>query len=228
MTERVIVEIRAAEGGADAKDLVPEQFAIYASYAKLLGLKYEILDDRAAMLVFEVEGKGAEKAFAQESGGHRWQRVPPTEKSGRRHTSTVTVAVMPVRDQVVAEISESDIEWQATRGGGSGGQARNKTSNCVQMRHRPTGIQVRVESARSQLLNREQAFRLLGARILAEQSLVSETAERLERRRQVGSGQRGDKIRTIRLQDGQVTDHRSGKRISTARYFRGHIKELVG
>lgn len=186
-----------------------------------------ILDDRPGLIVAEVAGSGCHDLFRHEPGGHRFQRVPPTEKRGRRHTSTVTVAVLPVTRDEGQSISERDIEWQATRGSGKGGQARNKTSNCVQMKHTPTGIQVRVESERSQLLNRESAFRLLSARIAEFEKGSRDRSRSSERRDQVGSGQRGDKIRTIRLQDDIVVDHRSGKRMSAARYMRGFVEEVA-
>lgn len=162
-----------------------------------------------------------------EPGGHRFQRIPPTEKRGRRHTSTVTVAVLPISSSRDLTIHERDIEWQATRGSGNGGQARNKTSSCVQMKHKPTGVSVRVESERSQLLNRESAFRLLSARIANAERSSRDESRSSERREQVGSGQRGDKIRTIRLQDDVAIDHRTNKKMSASRYMRGFIEEIV-
>lgn len=184
------------------------------------------MDVRPGLIVAEINGRNAEKLFAHEAGGHRFQRVPPNEKRGRRHTSTVTVAVLPVPDDGAASIRESDIEWQATKGSGPGGQARNKTSNCVQMRHVPTDISVRVETERSQYLNREAAFRLLAARI-AEAERMRTVSERTEqRRRQIGSGERSDKIRTYRVQDGVVTDHRTGKKARYERITRGHLEDL--
>lgn len=221
-----MVEIRAAEGGNDAKDLVREQLAIYASYCRLHGLTAEIIDDRAGTIVVEVAGKGAAKLFAGESGGHRWQHVPRSEKKGRVHTSTVTVAVMSVLQPQVDAISERDIEWQAIRGSGNGGQARQKTSNAVQMKHLPTGVAVRVESSRSQLANRESAFRLLAARIAGAHQNAQKVAQDGARRALVGTGERGDKIRTVRVRDNHVTDHQTGKKISLTRYRRGHVDEL--
>lgn len=223
----VIIEIRAAEGGADARDLVHVQFSVYCRYCERHDLDVEILDERPGLIVAEVNGRHVGDLFRLEPGGHRWQRVPPTEKRGRRHTSTVTVAVLPVASDRGASISERDIEWKATLGSGNGGQARNKTSSCVQMKHKPTGISVRVESERSQLLNRESAFRLLSARI-AELEQSGRAQERSsERRQQLGSGQRGDKIRTVRLQDDSVVDHQTGKRTSAGRYLRGFVDDLV-
>lgn len=223
----LFVEIRAAEGGDDAKGLVLEQAAVYSAYCGQHGLGCEIVSERVGSMTLEVSGREAARLFASEPGGHRWQRVPPTERRGRRHTSTVTVAVLSATGRSNEDISERDIEWQATRGSGAGGQARNKTSNCVRMKHVPTGISVRVESERSQTLNRETAFRMLAARVAEKSEQARGDAEARSRREQVGSGQRGDKIRTVRLQDDVVVDHRSGRRMSAARYRRGYLAEIT-
>jgi peptide chain release factor 1 len=135
---------------------------------------------------------------------------------------------MPVhRDFKPGNTLEREIEWQATRGSGKGGQARNKTSNAIIMKHVPTGVQVRVESERSQAQNREAALRLLSARLLAAETEKRDAAEASSRRTQIGTGQRGDKIRTIRTQDDSVVDHRTGKRTTVARYEKGFIEDLV-
>jgi peptide chain release factor 1 len=187
---------------------------------------HELLDSRPGQVTLEVAGAGAARLFAHEPGGHRWQRVPPTERRGRRHTSTVTVVVLPVTDEQVAALDERDVEWQATRGSGAGGQARNKTSNAVMMKHKPTGISVRVESERSQWQNKQSALRMIAAKLAEDAAQSSRQREGQSRRAQVGSGMRGDKIRTVRLQDDNVVDHRSGKRMNASRYMRGYIAEL--
>lgn len=222
----VMVEIRAAEGGADAKDLVREQAGLYGRYCKLRGLDCEIVDERPGTMVLEVSGLGAVAAFAHEAGGHRFQRVPPTEKRGRRHTSTVTVAVMPVRERGEFEIRAGEVEWQATVGTGSGGQARNKTASAVQMRHLPSGLSVRCDATRSQTENREIALRLLSARLDERERAHHARTVAAHRREQVGSGMRGDKIRTVRLQDDTVTDHVSGRSMKATRYLKGFVHEL--
>ena len=174
-----------------------------------------------------MSGKGAEKAFAQESGGHRWQHVPKGEKRGRVQTSTVTVAVLEEPRDADLHIDERDIEWTTCRGSGAGGQHRNKTESAVQMKHLPTGISVRVENERSQHQNKEAAYRVLRARIHAQRAAVSAAARDGVRRALVGSGERGDKIRTIREQDDRVTDHRSNRQIRYKDYVRGNWDGLL-
>ena len=156
-----------------------------------------------------------------ESGGHRWQRISPTERRGRVHTSTVTVAVLPVNEQQIVDFRDSDLEWEATRGSGPGGQHRNKTDSAVRLTHRPTGMTVRVEVQRSQYQNLQLAKILLGARLTQAREGASAMERNSSRRAQIGSGQRGDKIRTVRCQDGVVTDHRTGKRWSYRDYRKG-------
>jgi protein subunit release factor A len=182
VSERLFIEIRAAEGGDDAKDLVREQAAVYAAYCTLQQLRCEIVSSRPQAMTLEVAGD---------------------------------------------TVGMHEIEWKATRGSGAGGQARNKTSNAVQMKHVPTGLSVRVESERSQTQNRATAFALLTARVAQERDERRVSAQAKDRRRQVGSGMRGDKVRTIRLQDGIVVDHQTGRKMPAARYLRGELDELV-
>jgi peptide chain release factor 1 len=180
------------------------------------------------LLVLEVRGKDAGFFFAHESGGHRWQRVPPNEKRGRRHTSTVTVAVMPVLTPLEQSLNARDLEWKAVRTSTSaGGQKRDKTSSAVQMTHKPTGISVRVQTSRSQIANRESAERLIIARLAEHAFERMDKKEAEYRRRQIGSGMRGDKIRTIRMQDDTVTNHLNGKTMSAARYLKGDVASLA-
>lgn len=222
----VLVEIRAAEGGDDAKLLVGEQFAVYLKAADRHGVKISVHEGRPGLLVFEAQGSAAAELFGSEAGGHRWQRVPPTERRGRTHTSTVTVAVFPVSAKQEKEIREEDIEWSATRGSGPGGQHRNVTSSAIQMRHVPTGITVRIENERSQGQNRATARRVLAARVAAIEQQARAASAAADRRRQVGTGMRGDKIRTVRMQDGRVTDHRTGQKTTLSRYQAGHLEDL--
>jgi peptide chain release factor 1 len=131
----VLVEIRAAEGGDDAKDLVWEQFAIYGRYCKRHELMCAILEERPGLVIFEVEGNKAPVLFERESGGHRFQRVSPAEKRGRVHTSTVTVAVFPMTEMQDQGFSEAELRWEQMQGSGPGGQHRQKTQNCVRLHH---------------------------------------------------------------------------------------------
>ena len=168
-----------------------------------------------------IAGRGAAALFAGEPGGHRWQRVPETEKRGRVHTSTITVAVLEEPRCAKLTIRPDDVDIETMRGSGAGGQHRNKTDSAVRARHRPTGIEVRCESERSQHRNRDLAMRVLAARV-AELTRSTVQGERAaDRRRQVGSGMRADKRRTIRVQDGQVTDHVDGRTWRFKSYERG-------
>lgn len=167
-------------------------------------------------------GKGSEAVFQNEVGGHRWQRVPPNERRGRVHTSTITVAVLPEPTSgQYPDIPEREIEWQACRGSGSGGQNRNKRDTAVQMKHIPTGLTVRCESERHQHQNRQTALALLRARLWAMKGGAEANEREALRRWQVGSGMRGDKRRTIRTQEGQVVDHLTGKVWRLRDYLRG-------
>ena len=174
-----------------------------------------------------VTGAATADTFRNEAGGHRWQRLPPTDKRGRVHTSTITVAVLPERQTVDTPLLERDIEWQYFRGSGAGGQNRNKLETACRARHRPTGIVVRVETERKREQNKRRARDLLREKIrrMALGSQLSEEA-RL-RGSQVGSGMRGDKIRTIRCQDDVVTCHVTGRKTTYKKYKRGDWSKLL-
>jgi peptide chain release factor 1 len=172
-------------------------------------------------MTFRVVGAAAARLFADEAGGHRWQRVPPTDKRGRVHTSTVTVAVLPEPSPVEVRLTDRDLSWSTCRGTGAGGQKRNKTESTVIVKHLPTGVQVRCETSRSQLVNREAALALLRARLWEAEQARRTAARADDRRRQMGSGMRGDKRRTIRCQDGSVVDHLTGRRWALKPYLRG-------
>ena len=186
----------------------------------------ELLESRSGILIFRVSGKGADKAFANEAGGHRWQRNSPTEKRDRRHTSTITVAVLPESEKIRVNIDEDDLEWKFARGSGPGGQHRNKTDTAVQLTHKPTKISVRIDG-RSQLSNKEKAFELLKERIFEHKNRISSKFRENARKDQVGSGMRGDKVRTICVHKGLVFDHTTGKKIPFKRYERGDFDEFT-
>jgi len=186
----------------------------------------EIVDDRAGMIVMRIVGKDSWSLFKHESGGHRWQRIPPNERKGKVHSSTVTVAVF--RDVPTAEfrLNENDLEISTCRGSGPGGQHRNKTDSAVQVKHKPTGMIVRCETERSQQQNKHSAIALLTSRLASIQQASAMRSEDDNRRRQIGSGERSDKIRTVQMQNGQVVNNVTGKRMSVEAYMKGDIDSI--
>lgn len=180
----------------------------------------DLIEDRPGLLVFRALGR-TETLFQDEAGGHRWQRVPPNEKRGRVHTSTVTVAVLAEPTDVQIRLDERDLEFRTCRASGAGGQKVNKTDSAVQLTHKPTGLMVRVETERSQHQNRATALALLRARLWEAERTRKANEREANRKAQVGSGMRGDKRRTIRAQDGQVNDHPTGRRWNLKEYLRG-------
>lgn len=183
----------------------------------------EITEHLPGLVVARITGRGAAEAFRDEAGGHRWQRVPPNDKRGRVHTSTITVAVLPEPTEAQVKIATNDLEWSTCRGSGAGGQHRNKTESAVKVLHKPTGLVVRCETQRSQHQNRATALALLRARLWDAAASQQFKQRASARRDQVGSGMRGDKRRTIRCQDGVVTDHLTGKTWAFRQYERGDI-----
>lgn len=163
----------------------------------------------------------------QEAGGHRWQRVPPTERKGRIHTSTITVAVFEIQPEGKWALKDEDILIFTTKDSGPGGQHRNKTESCVIMRHLPTGIEAKA-STKSQHQNRKTARAMLEARVRSVVDERTSHARATNRKSQVGSGMRGDKIRTYRQQDDQVSDHRTGRKARLTKVRDGHLETLSG
>lgn len=178
-----------------------------------------ILDQSPGFASLHLSGDRA-MDFSDEGGGHRFQRVPPTERRGRVQTSTVTVAVLPLNDSVIADVNPRDVEITTTRGSGPGGQHRNVTESCVLAKHRPTGISVRIDG-RSQHQNRAVALGVLAARIAELRKSEANQGRNDSRRDQIGTGMRSEKIRTYRTKDNTVTDHRSGCRWRLSDWLRG-------
>jgi len=186
-----------------------------------------MVEERPGFLSFRVIGKGALEAFKNEPGGHRWQRVPPTEKRGRVQTSTVTVAVLEEPQEHEVAIDPADLEESFCRGSGAGGQHRNKTDTAVLLRHKPTQILVRVDGGRSQHANRLTAMAVLRAKLKAAADEGAQVRRSRRRRDQVGTGMRGDKRRTVAVQRDSVVDHVTGRSTSFKDYQRGRLEKLA-
>lgn len=226
--DRVLVEIRSGEGGNDAKLLVNELFQIYMKWCKRHDFDVEITYSAEAAggfsrLEFVATGPGACNAFFDEAGGHRFQRVPPTEKKGRRQTSTVTVAVLPIRESSSLKISEDDLEWDMHTGTGPGGQHQQRSLTAVRLKHLPTGIEVNCQDNRSQRRNKDRALEILKARLHAAAKAADEAKANRKRKCQIGSGMRGDKVRTYRFQDGRAVDHRTGRKVRLSEVLSGNL-----
>ena len=214
--KNVIVEIRAGVGGEEAALFAGSLYRMYSMYAEARRWNVEVASLNETELggikeiSFTVEGAGAYSRLKFESGVHRVQRVPETESGGRIHTSTVTVAVLPEAEEVDVDINPADIEMQVFRSSGAGGQHVNKTSSAVRLIHKPTGMVVECQQERSQFQNRDKAMQILRSRLYeAEQQRVSSQWSE-ERRSQVGTGMRNERIRTYNFPQGRLTDHRIG------------------
>ena len=232
--KNIICEIRGGAGGEEAALFAGTLFRMYSMYAERKHWKLEVLNENATELggykeiSFMVTGKGVYSRLKYESGVHRVQRVPDTESSGRIHTSTATVAVLPVVEDVEVELNPADIRMEVFRASGAGGQHVNKTSSAVRLIHEPTGIVAECQTERSQVQNREYAMRLLKSRIYEKEKQKQDQELANERKSQVGAGDRSEKIRTYNYPQGRITDHRIGLSIYQMEDFlNGNLDEMI-
>lgn len=232
--KELILEVRAGAGGDEAALFAANLARMYQRYAETKGWRFSVVDESKTEIggykeaSFEIKGKGCWADLRYEAGVHRIQRIPDTEKQGRVHTSTASVAVMPVREQYEIQINPADLEFEFSRSGGAGGQNVNKVESAVRIIHKPTGFAVRSTSERTQLKNREKAMSILTAKIsqMQEEKDAANNAE--ARRSQIGTGDRSEKIRTYNVLQDRVTDHRikeSWHNIETI--FDGGIEDIV-
>src|SRR5881409_3119394 len=229
-----IVEIRAGTGGSEAAIFASDLYRMYHRYAESAGLKTEDLESSPSELcglkevIFRVSGEAVFRKLRYESGVHRVQRVPATEAQGRIHTSTATVAVLPEAEDVDVELKLDDLRIEVCRSGGPGGQGVNTTDSAVQVLHIPTGTIVRCQDGRSQLKNKEKALSILRARLLERKQREEAAKYSAQRRGQIGTGGREEKIRTYNFPQNRVTDHRIGLTVyNLDQVMDGNLGELI-
>jgi len=230
----IILEIRAGAGGDEAALFVAELLQMYKKYGEKNGWTFYAIDESSGTVggykevTFEIRGKDVYKKMRYETGVHRVQRVPETEKIGRVHTSTVSIAILPIRKKVKFEINPTDLEMEFSRAGGKGGQNVNKVETAVRLIHKPTGIDVRVTAERSQLKNRERAMMMLTAKLQALKDEEEAKKFAADKKNQLGTGNRSEKIRTYNFPQDRVTDHRIKKSWhNLPNIMEGNIDEII-
>ena len=230
----IIMEIRAGAGGNEAGLFAADLFRMYSRYAQSKGWKIDIIDSNQSgiggfkEIILEIKGKGAFSRLKYETGVHRVQRVPVTESSGRIHTSTATIAVLPEADEIELSINPDDLKTDVYHSGGAGGQNVNKVATAIRITHLPTGMVVTCQDERSQLRNRTKAMAVLRARLLDIEQRKQEDKITRQRRSQVGTGDRSEKIRTYNFPQDRVTDHRINLALhNLPRILEGGIDELI-
>jgi len=233
-SNEAVLEVRAGAGGEEAALFAEELALMYKHYSEIVGWSWKTLSESTSSLggykeaSFEVSGKDVYKNLRFETGVHRIQRVPATEKIGRVHTSTASVAVLPIRKKVSVEINPTDLEMEFSRSGGAGGQNVNKVETAVRLIHKPTGIDVRCTSERSQAKNREKAMSILAAKIQAFKEEEEAKKYAGVRKNQIGTGDRSEKIRTYNILQDRVTDHRIKKSWHNIQaIFAGNIRPII-
>ena len=233
-TKNIIMEIRGAAGGDEANIFAGDLFDMYKKYAERQGWKIEVIQEEKSeaggfsQISFMIKGENVYSKLKYESGAHRVQRVPVTETQGRVHTSTATVLVMPEVEEVEVDLDMNDVRIDITRASGNGGQGVNTTDSAVRLTHIPTGIIVYAQTERSQIKNKEKAFKILQARLYDLKQQEQDKELGAERRSKIGTGDRSEKIRTYNYPQNRVTDHRIGFTINTLdKVMQGDIDKII-